>query len=280
MQVSNVTSRLMSGDLAYVLGRFSLVRHLYRQWRSSRGPEAAVDLSGPTLFPDLDVAEVLDALRTDSVFLRISLPSAVVAEIEAFCRSEPLVCRHKPELGPFLHGEIRNGYHPSGQAVPIGAIKDPLLCPAVRAVCNDQRLRAVVAASLGYQPTRTLALLYWSFASRFTDAERRAMLQHVIDYHYDVSGLNFTYVSFYLLDTTVATGAHVMMKGSHRGKSLRMLLGSAVAAPEVVHRRFGRNNEITIEGAAGTGFIQDTSCYHRASPPTEGDRLLLQLRFS
>jgi hypothetical protein len=57
------------------------------------------------------------------------------------------------------------------------------------------------------------------------------------------------------------------------------LFGSAVASEDAVRRQFGRENEITIEGPAGTSFIQDPSCYHRALPPTPGDRLMLAVRF-
>jgi hypothetical protein len=70
-----------------------------------------------------------------------------------------------------------------------------------------------------------------------------------------------------------------MMKRSHKRKPLRMLFGSARASQEAVYRQYGRENEITIEGPAGTGFVQDTSCFHRASPPTRGDRLMLAIRF-
>ena len=71
-----------------------------------------------------------------------------------------------------------------------------------------------------------------------------------------------------------------MMKRSHNRKPLRMLLGSAVASEEAVRQQFGRENELTIEGPAGTVFVQDPSCYHRASPPTRSDRLMLAIRFS
>jgi hypothetical protein len=71
-----------------------------------------------------------------------------------------------------------------------------------------------------------------------------------------------------------------MMKRSHNRKPLRMLLGSTVAPEADVRRQFGPENELTIEGPAGTGFVQDTSCYHRATPPTRGDRLMLAVRFS
>jgi hypothetical protein len=70
-----------------------------------------------------------------------------------------------------------------------------------------------------------------------------------------------------------------MMKRSHKRKPLRMLLGSASASEARVYKQFGIENEITIEGPAGTGFVQDTSCYHRATPPTHGDRLMLAVRF-
>jgi hypothetical protein len=70
-----------------------------------------------------------------------------------------------------------------------------------------------------------------------------------------------------------------MMKRSHKKKPLRMLLGSAAASEDAVRKQYGIENEITIEGPAGTGFVQDTSCYHRATPPTAGDRLMLAVRF-
>ena len=48
-------------------------------------------------------------------------------------------------------------------------------------------------------------------------------------------------------------------------KPLRMLVGSAVASEAAVREQFGPENESTIEGRAGTGFVQDTACYHRAT---------------
>jgi hypothetical protein len=124
-----------------------------------------------------------------------------------------------------------------------------------------------------------MTILDWSFASDFTDEERRRLRHHVIDYHYDVGGFNFVYASFYITDTDRNSGAHVMMKRSHDKKPLRMLLGSAVASQAAVRQQYGIENEIMIEGPAGTGFVQDTSCFHRATPPTQRDRLMLAVRF-
>ena len=132
---------------------------------------------------------------------------------------------------------------------------------------------------LGHGPRKITTILDLSFGSSMTDEQRRSLKHGVIDYHYDVAGYNFVYASFYITDTDRYSGAHVMMKRSHKSKPWRMLFGSARASQEAVYKQFGRENEITIEGPAGTGFVQDTSCYHRASPPTRGDRLMLAVRF-
>lgn len=163
--------------------------------------------------------------------------------------------------------------------MPVGGIREPSRCPAVQAVINDPVLRSIVSRYVKHSPRIVKPILHWSFGSSMEDEERRRLKHIVIDYHYDVGGFNFVYASFYITDTDRYSGAHVMMKRSHNKKPLRMLLGSAVASEEAVRKQFGIENEITIEGPAGTGFVQDTSCYHRASSPTRGDRLMLAIRF-
>ncbi len=284
MELTRVLARLKRGDFVYLFGRFRTVRACYSRFRyvcewGARNISEQESFQD-TIFPALDIGAAVAAIRKDAVFTDIRLPAELTKEIETFCRAEPLFARQDPQGPAFLHAEIKNGYTPDGRPVAIAPITDPLRCEAVRRVVTDPVLNRLVAAYLGYVPKKVDTLLYWSVASSFTDVERRRLKQHVIDYHYDVGGLNFLYVSFYILDCTVGSGAHVMMKGSHLRKPLRWLLGSAVADEEAVRTFYGRENELVIEGPAGTGFIQDASCYHRASPPTIGDRLLLQLRFS
>lgn len=283
MDIVSVITRIARGEVSYALGRFQTVRTCYSAVRRLLEPKTSVAHGAAgtkTIFPDLDIAAAVAAIRRDAVFTGLRLPPALTAEIEAFCRTEPLFARHDPAGPRFYYHQVRGGFAPDGRKVAIGPITDPLRCPAVRAVAEDPALWALVRAYLGYRPRRAETLLYWSFASRFAAEERRRLKQHVIDYHYDVGGFNFVYVSFYIIDCTLASGAHVMVKGSHRRKPLRMLLGSAVASEREVYRQFGKENEIVIEGPAGTGFIQDPACYHRASPPIDGDRLWLQIRFS
>lgn len=283
MNLNGVANRIRRGDVQYVLGRFKTIRVAYGGARRVMDMMAPASMNGSgkqaTLFPDADVDHIIQTIREEAVFVGLKLPSDIVAEIDAFGRSMPLYAGYDPEGATFRYADVRRGRTSDGRPVPIGGIREPSRCPAVQAVVNDPVLREIVRGYLGHEPRKIMTILDWSFASDFTDQERRKLRHHVIDYHYDVGGFNFVYASFYITDTDCKSGAHVMMKRSHDKKPLRMLLGSAVASQADVRKQYGIENEITIEGPAGTGFVQDTSCFHRASPPTHGDRLMLAVRF-
>ena len=289
MNLMTIASRVRRGEgLHYVLGRFRAVRVLYGHWRGlverfhsiRQGDRKATERRlRKTLFPDADVDRVVHGIREDGIFVGLKLPADVVLQIKAFASSEPLHAIYDPNGPTFRYSDIVNGKAADGRPMPIGGVREPGRCPAVRAVMEDPVLREIVRRYLRHEPRTIVAILDWSFVSLMSNDERRALKYHVIDYHYDVAGFNSVYAFFYLTDTDRYSGAHVMMKHSHNTKPWRMLLGTARASTKSVHRQFGAEHELTVEGVAGTGFVEDASCYHRASPPTSGDRLMLALRF-
>jgi len=283
VNIGKALNRILNGEVHYLLGRFKTVRVCYssvqRLRTVGRGSPATKGV-GPTLFPNTDVHQVVRTIQDEAVFIGLKLPDHIIKEIEGFARSEPLHPGNRPHDPTFHYVDVVQGRLPDGRLVPIAGIANPCRSPAVQSVVEDPVLRTVIRNYLGYEPTEVLTLLNWNFASDFTDEEHRRLKHHVIDYHYDVGGFNFVYANFYILDTDQNSGAHVMMKRSHNRKPLRMLLGSAVATETAVREQFGLHNEIMIDGPAGTGFVQDTSCYHRATRPTHRDRLMLAIRFS
>lgn len=286
MDIASVTNRAIRADFQWVLGRFRTVRVTYSgirraleaTRRAMQKGESAKD-KRPSLFPDADIPRIVQTIREEAVFVGLDLPAEILSEIKAFGLSEPLHAIYDPSGPEFHYSDVVDGKAADGRPMPVGGVREPARCPAIQAVINDPVLRAIVRGYLGHEPRRIITILDWSFGSSMSDPERRRLKHHVIDYHYDVAGYNFVYASFYITDTDRYSGAHVMMRRSHKRKPLRMLLGSAQASQENVHKQFGPENELTIEGPAGTGFVQDTSCYHRASPPTRGDRLMLAIRF-
>jgi len=283
MNLKGIAARVRRGDLQYALGRFKSVRSVYggvrRVTDSFPRRKTAPPPRQSRLFPHTDIHRAIGQIRDEAVFIGLNLPAEIVAQIDAFARTEPLHAIYDPNGATFLYFDVVRGKTADGRLIPVAGIRDPARCTAVQAVVNDPVLRSIVLGYLGHEPRQILTILDWTFASDMTDEERRRLKHHVIDYHYDVGGFNFVYASFYITDTDRYSGAHVMMKRSHNKKPLRMLLGSAQASEAAVQRQFGIENEITIEGPAGTGFVQDTSCFHHATAPSRGDRLMLAVRF-
>ena len=96
-------------------------------------------------------------------------------------------------------------------------VEQPLKIEEVYKLRYDSYLLEVASQYLGYFPTNCDVKLWWSFADDLSLEERRSQFQ-TIDYHYDIHGFNFFYVSFYLTDVDEKSGAHRLVRGSHVNK--------------------------------------------------------------
>ncbi|WP_448189623.1 hypothetical protein [Azospirillum sp. sgz301742] len=279
MNVANIARRLAAGEFHYALGRFGTVRRGYSLMRglSRRDEPPLPPASPPTLFPKIDASEAARTVQRDSVAFGFDLPAPLVEELNAFARAAALYDRGLPR--PFHHDEVTDGRLSDGTPVVLGLIPEPRQCAGVRRICGDPVLLEAITDCLGYRPTKLIPRLFWSFATAMDEDERRRRGQ-TIDWHFDVHDFNFCSACFYLSDVTERTGAHALVRGSHHSKPLRFLVGSANVPQDEVFAHFGAERAMIIEGPAGTGFIEDTSCFHRAMPPMEGERLMMQIWFS
>jgi len=275
----------------YVFGRFAMARDAYSGLRSARDlvgggqPMRIGDLYQPTI-ADVAVApsgmlvdgkssrEQVAEMRAQSYSLGPSLTPAAVATLVSEARARPLYAQGAATpcgiLGT-LTAEQRNQF-------AFASVGDASSIPAIRALAGDPALHDAARLFLRYRPREVSIWLFWSFANHLSAEHRRSVYQ-TIDYHYDVDGMNFMYANFYLLDTTRMNGAHAIIAGSHRRKGLRQLIGVARIGDDEAKAIYGADAERVIEGPAGSGFLEDTSCYHKALPPQTGDRLMLQLRY-
>lgn len=286
MNVANIARRLAAGELHYALGRFESVRRGYSALRrltprsaarTPAGPPVALPLLPSSLFSGVTPDRALADLRRESIAFGFDLPPSTVEELVSFATHSPIKARGVDRL--FRRHEVINGTLDDGAPIVIASVPDPLDCTAVRRVCRDPLLMDSAAAFLGFRPARIIPRLFWSFVTNVPDDERRRLGQ-TIDWHFDVHDFHFCSAQFYLTDVEAGAGEHALIRGSHKGKSLRMLLGSANTDEDAVFARFARDRLMVIEGPAGTGFLEDTSCYHRAVAPTRRERLMLQLWIS
>jgi hypothetical protein len=279
MKVKQIVQKFTTANgLAYTFGRFRSVRQTYAcliRGKQMFGAPASIG-SQPSIFPAADADKAVADLRRDAVCFGFNLSAEDSKIIRDYATSQPL--RHGSIDRPFKYSEVSNGKLPDGRAVAMAYVDEPMNCPPIKATVNDPKMQDVCRRYLGYVPPHAEANLYWSFAAKLNIEERRKFNQ-TVEYHFDVHDFNFCYAHFYITDCDENSGAHVMIRGSHRNKKFSWLLGSARKGDAEVGAAYPPQDILMIKGPAGTGFIEDTSCYHKAMAPVDRDRLLFQIRF-
>ncbi len=277
----------------YVLGRFRTIRrahsHVQRLARPSDLPLEIGPLYAKSgdIVPRVPSGRVLsDHSRDDHVArLRktawsdgIRLTPETVAALVEFAHDSQLTYRPMPGY----HAEVDRlaDLTPERRkSLTTAVLTTDHANPIVRDIAGDPILVDVLEDYLGFRPRMVEPYFFWSFKSDLPFEERVAR-QQTVEYHFDVHTLNFAYIAFYLFDTDRTNGAHVLVEGSHNSKKIGQLFGSARISDAVAEAQYGADKVQVIEKPAGEGFFEDTSCYHKALPPADGDRLILQLRYS
>jgi hypothetical protein len=61
-----------------------------------------------TLSPDAHIKNIVKAISKEAVFLGLNLPANIVAEIDAFARSEPLHANYDPHGPTFQYADVQD----------------------------------------------------------------------------------------------------------------------------------------------------------------------------
>ncbi|MDF5708668.1 MAG: hypothetical protein PUP90_13645 [Nostoc sp. S4] len=230
-----------------------------------------------SFFPDVNVDEVVNYLKTDGLYLGICLPEDVVQEIVKFAYSTVCYGNRKTDMG-FCYYHKEQAQTKLGQKFIIGSyFNTALLCPAIKKLQSDPKLLSIAAAFLDAQPIHQGNLMWWSFAGSTTYLEKSQAAQL---FHYDVDDYRFLKFFFYLTDVDDRSGPHVCVRGSHNKKKWSHLWLRKRETDEDIINYYGFESLVKISGKAGFGFVEDPLCFHKGITPTHQDRLILQIEFA
>lgn len=229
-----------------------------------------------SLFKSLKVEDVVESIKNDGYYLGLQLPKKTLQEIMRFVNSSVCYANRDPELS-FYYAEKQKAEAKYGQPFQLASYDSTdRICPAVKKLETDPVLLAIAAKYLGAQPVHLGSRLWWSFPVEATPLQRCIAAQA---FHYDLDDYRFIKFFFYLTDVDLSSGPHICIRGSHKKKKfLHQLLRGRGADKDVVDY-YGTDNVVTICGKAGFGFAEDTFCFHKGTPPTHKDRLILQIEF-
>ena len=276
--------RINKGKLWQALGRFKTVRRGYSilknqlQQFNSQYYQERLNISRVSALLPVQINQCVDNVRKTGVHLGLHLKQDAVKQIRSFADSN--FCTEPKHHGFFFTSDIKNGrLNSKGRRVMRGLVSNIDKCPIVDTIVSNGILIEIARKYLGYYPTLITRHLTWSFASDLDEIEIQKLYPPT-NFHYDVAGLNFVTVSFFITDVDENTGPHIMIEKSHNRKPLKMLFRSNIQKEADVWNYYERSEQLTITGNAGFGFFQDPSCIHRLKLPKNSNRLILQIRYS
>ncbi len=210
----------------------------------------------------------LQALRDDGIaFLpELNLDAATLAEVHDYFKGKPVLDLYSGKQLAGIENLAANYNKVAYSTV------DTLSCQPLLALANHPTLLATVAQYLGAKPSMASLQTWWTFGEHSVQGQK-----HYDDvYHRDVDDLRFVKLFIYLTDTTVSTGAHSFIKGSHRSNQL---IRRGPITDTQAQESFAGSDFVTVTGDAGTVFLEDTWGVHRPLPATTGRRLIFSVLY-
>ena len=261
--------------IMYCLSRFVFVREAVK-FMHTRPAIDQYNLSA-SKFKNINVNNFVTALQRDGFCTDIMLPEDMVNEILNFAATAYCYGDANPRYG-FRYADKTAAQAASKCVFSLATyFFDDALQPIVDKLANDPALLAIATKYLGSKVTITGHQLWWTFAA--TEAEFNSSRTSSF-FHYDkddYAGLRFF---FYLTTVDPDHGPHVVVRGSHVRKKLSQIISLGERSDKDIVDCYGNDNLVTIVGKPGAGFAEDPFCFHKATRPRAGDRLLLLVTYA
>ena len=260
------------------IGRFNFIRSVVSSVVNGRYrlPLHETYSETSSIFKNINTDTVVEALNRDGVFLGINLPKDIIEEILLFSYSTRCYGHKLTQNGFFYSDKEKANIKYGKPFLSSSYFNTSELCPAVKRLESDPVLLNIAAKFLKSRPVHIRSRIWWNFVSEAKNYERYQAAQI---FHYDLDDYKFLKFFFYLTKVDLCSGPHVCVLGSHHNKKLSHLLPRKLHTDKEIIDYYGADNIKTICGEPGFGFAEDTFCFHKAAPPINRDRLILQIQF-
>ncbi|MGQ4647945.1 hypothetical protein [Lyngbya aestuarii] len=262
------------------IGRFELIRDLVRSFSQLSYKSPEISENQASMFQNINADQVVSTMKKDGYYVGLQLPQDLVQELRKLTKSE--ICYgDRNHNFSFHYNEKEKLEEKIGKKIMLGSyLNYSRNWSAFRKLANDPTLLAIAAKYLGTNPQCIESEIAWSFPVQASWFEQMKAAQV---YHYDLDDYRSIKFFFYLTDVDLSSGPHAYIRSTHKNKKLlHQLLGQRCAGlgDQNILDNYGPENEVTVCGTAGLGFVGDTCCFHKGSIPTEKERLLLQIEFA
>ena len=265
--------------MVFVLGRFNSIRKLYSlKSRFSSRPDRVSNKA--SLFDRVNSDRVVDTLKQDGIYTDFSLPQSILKDLLRRVKTENCFAGGHPDMGFNISekDEVDRVYYRPFYVARYFNISSGW--SEIIQLATDPKILEIADRYIGQPAKYTGASMFWTFPISGTSYD--CDQQKFSYFHYDLDDFASLRFCFYLTDVDEESGPHLCIRGSHLKKSIFHVWNffTRIQSSEELDKFYGTEKLVTLQGKCGTGFIEDTFCFHKGIPPKTKPRLFLQLHFA
>ncbi len=230
-----------------------------------------------SVLQNINVNQIITNLKKDGFCQEINLTQEITQQIWQFAMNTPCYTNSNTKLGFYYSEKEQAQQKQANHLVKASYDNIASLCPVIKKIETDPLLLEIVGQYWQAEPLHQESQLWWNFPVESTLYERRRAAQM---FHYSGEDCHSLKFSFYLTHVDLCSSPHVCVKGSHVKKKYSHLYQRKGCSYQDITEFYGYKNIVPICGKAGSGFVEDTRCFHKAISPGSKDRLILQVTFS
>lgn len=241
-------------------------------WKKKEKPIETFDSSNYFL-NDLNQNIIYENLKKNGISLNIDLKPLIVDQIIENMSNFTLKVNR--DIDKFIYlNEKKNG-----DGIYICRFFDPhKKISLINEIATNKKLVNAIKKYINTEPILHSSQIWWTFPYRDENGNLRNPPGNEFGYHYDVDDFKFLKLFFYLSDVDDTSGPHVYIKNNGK-KSISEYLDRRID-DEVAEKKY-KDKILKLIGKKGTGFIEDTSFYHKGTNPSSNNgRGILQVIYS
>jgi hypothetical protein len=254
-----------------LISRSDALRKAAAHMHAKGGHVPAFPTNETSFFPDLSVFDVAQTIEKKGFAQGIRLPEACLRAILDFCSKADFRSDRNPNVPVQI--DLTGEANPRSESC-YRCPNAHRQCETIDGIAHDPAIVQVARRYLRSEPVLLGSSVWWSYSYLGSDGT----MPYVADYgfHYDIDDYKFLKLFFYLNDVDEERGPHVIIEGTHSRKDFFEKTHRRLRDEEALARYPGRIRVMT--GEKGTGFFEDTFCYHKGTNPRKR-RLILQIEY-
>lgn len=229
-------------------------------------------VNSETIFPELDENRINQEMNNKGYALGIQLPEPFLQDILDFCGSNKAYV--DDDKSNKILVPLTDESNPSTGTV-YRFTKAYKNCETINKIAHDPKVIAIAEKYLGVKPKFLGSQMWWSYPK--LDEQGNKLNTDLYGFHYDIDDIKFIKLFFYLNDVDLDRGPHVIIGNTHKRKSLFEIRNRRIS-DQIAESNYKEKIKV-ITGPSGTGFFEDTFCYHKGTHPDKR-RLILQFEYA